>query len=316
MGLISRDAPLVTSVAGERLRDELLAILSVEGAKGHLKLLDGLGLLCRLFPELETTRGVSQPREHFWDVFHHSLETVETSELVTSGRRDDPLLAPVPWDGEIERHFSQEISDGHNRRTILKLAALLHDIAKPQTRAMDEAGRTRFFGHHNLGAAMAEQALLRLRISSRGIKAVCGMIQHHLRPSQMGPEGEFPTDRAIYRYFRDLGEVAIDTLYLSLADYLAARGPDLDIEDWERYAKIIRYVLHSGLREKAPQRLPRLISGHDIMETFGLPPGPRLGRFLEAVREAQAAGEIATREEALAWVRRRLESGEEFEKES
>ena len=117
--------------------------------------------------------------------------------------------------------------------------------------------------------------------------------------SQEGP----PTRRAMYRYFRDTADAAIDTLYLSLADHLAARGPELDLTDWQEHAGIVDHVLARHLQEESLVTPPKLIDGHDLMNIFGLSPGPLIGELLESLREAQAAGEIATREAALDYIR-------------
>ncbi len=87
---------------------------------------------------------------------------------------------------------------------MLKLAALFHDISKPQTKQMDETGRTRFPGHSEAGAEVATQRLSQLRLSSRGIDMVSKMVEHHLRPYNMMQGVELPTRRAIHRYFREL----------------------------------------------------------------------------------------------------------------
>jgi poly(A) polymerase len=196
-------------------------------------------------------------------------------------------------------HFDQEVSDSHTRRTVLKLAALFHDIAKPQTKKRDDTGRIRFLGHPELGASMAASRLAHLRLSSRGIAMVTTLVEQHLRPNHMKQAVALPTPRAIYRYFRDLGDVAIDGLYLSLADYLAAKGPELVYDDWVEHAKIVSHILQVGTQQQTPSRPVRLLTGHDIMRHFGLAPGPQIGSLLEKVDEAQAAGEITTPEEAL-----------------
>jgi len=194
-----------------------------------------------------------------------------------------------------------EVSSGSTRRLLLKLAALLHDIAKPQTKAIDESGRMRFLGHAQEGAAIAVNILERLRFSSKEVKLVEAMVRHHLRPVQMS-HNELPSRRAIYRYFRDTGEAGIDILFLSLADHLAARGPHLNLADWQEHAKMVNYVLAQCFQEENLVVPPKLIDGHDLVNIFSMSPGPRIGEFLEAVRETQAAGEIATREEALSFV--------------
>ena len=309
--LMSEEAHLISSVSGERVRDEFLAILSLDGAKTHLEMLDGLGVLCRIIPELGIAKGVQQPKEHYWDVFNHSVHAVEGVERVFSEDRGDPVSTLVPWPGEMKERFTQEVGDGHTRRTILKLGALLHDIAKPQTKMVDAKGKTRFLGHHTLGASMSSQILHRLRSSNRSVDMVRGMIENHLRPGHMSQGGELPTPRAVYRFFRDVGDVAIDTLYLSLADHLAARGPDLEMEGWKRHTGIIAHILEVGTHEQAPQKMPRLVTGHDLIrefgQAFGLSQGPIIGELLEGVQDAQAGGEVHTREEALAWTRCQLE---------
>ena len=303
--LIARHAHLISATSGERVREEFLAVLSLDRAKDHLETLDQLGLLCCIIPELEIAKGVEQPREHYWDVYGHSIHAVEGAERVVSRRAQDPEASQVPWSGEVEEHFSGDAGDGHTRATMLKLAALLHDIAKPQTKMFDAKGRTRFLGHPTQGASMADDILERMRLSNRGKDMVHGMVENHLRPIQMSQGGELPTPRAVYRYFRDVGEVAIDTLYLSLADHLAARGPDLDMDGWRRHADIVAHILEIGSHQQTPEKMHRLITGHDLMEEFGLAPGALVGSLLEEVNEAQASGAVSTRNEALDWVRGR-----------
>ena len=156
---------------------------------------------------------------------------------------------------------------------------------------------------------MTAQVLGRLRFSGRGIDLVSRMVEHHLRPGQMARDGELPTSRAIYRYYRDLGDTAVDTLYLNLADYLAARGSQLRIHEWADYCRTIDLILQGSTAPHAAQPISRLIDGHNIMSEFSLPPGPRIGLLLEAVHEAQASGEIASIEEALQLVKSRLSAG-------
>ncbi len=127
------------------------------------------------------------------------------------------------------------------------------------------------------------------------------MVKHHLRPGQIS-NFEMPSHRAIYRYFRDTGEAGIAILFLSLADHLATRGPNLDLAEWQRHSKVTEYVLAQYFAEKTPVAPPKLIDGHDLINLFALSPGPGLRELLETVREAQAAGEVTTREEALACI--------------
>lgn len=301
--LMAPDFHLVASLAGERVRNELLAILASENVKEHLRTMDDLGLLCAIIPELQAAKGVSQPKEHYWDVFDHSIETVGAVERVLSpGTRNfgsDALAGLVPWNPEIDEHFAEEVSDGYTRATMLKMGALLHDVAKPQTKMVDPKGKTRFLGHHSIGAEVCRDIAGRLRVSNRGADMLASLVDNHLRPTQMCQGGAMPTHRAIYRYFRDVGDTAIDTLYLSLADHLAARGPTITMDGWKEHIDITEHILNVGTQEQAPEKMPRLITGHDVMRTLGLQPGPLVGRILEEVRGAQASGTVSDADGAL-----------------
>jgi poly(A) polymerase len=307
--LIRENCHLIAGVAGERIREELLRLLSAPHSERFLPYLDKLGLITAIIPELAEAKGVKQPKEHFWDVFDHSIETVIAVDFILHEGvwkyAGDEVLAATPWSEVLARHFSREVSHGSTRRSLLKLAALLHDVAKPQTKAIAEDGRMRFLGHGKLGAEVAVDILERLRFSSKEVKLVEVMVREHLRPGQMSQQG-LPTHRAIYRYFRDTGGAGIDILFLSLADHLASRGPKLELAGYEEHARVVEYVLAQHFEQERVTTPPKLVSGHDIINSFGLKPGPKIGKLLEAVREAQASGEIASREEALAYIREHL----------
>jgi poly(A) polymerase len=144
----------------------------------------------------------------------------------------------------------------------------------------------------------------RLRFSTRETKLITTLINFHMRPTQMGHP---PSKHAIYRYFRDAGDAGIDILYLSLADHLATRGPGLIPEYWKEHCETVRVVLEEHFRKKA-EPPPKLLDGNDLINVFGMKPGPALGKLLEKVREAQAAGELTTRQQALDYVRGRVEA--------
>ena len=307
--LIRLYSQAITEVPGERVREELLRLLILPRAAYHLRYLDNLGLLLALIPELAESKGVEQPTVHFWDVFEHSLQTVAAIEFLIRESdweySNDDMLSTVPWSDVIESHLSQEVSSGSNHKVLLKLGGLFHDIAKPMTKSIDDTGRARFLGHTKQGAAMTVNILERLRFSNREIRLVESLVYHHLRPVQMANE-EFPTQRAIYRYFRDTDDAGIDILFLALADYLASRGPLASMEEWKKHCQLINYILAEHDKQQAKILPVKLIDGHDIMNNFDLSPGPLIGKLLAIVNEAHASDELSTKEEALALVRREL----------
>ncbi len=309
--LIHHYSQTVTEVPGERIREELLRLLALPRASYYLRYLDELGLLLALIPELAEAKGVEQPTVHFWDVFEHSLQTVAAVEFLIREsdweHGNEDTLSTTPWSDAIDRHLSQEVSSGSSRKVLLKLGGLLHDIAKPMTKSIDDTGRARFLGHAKQGASMTATILERLRFSNRETRLVESLVYHHLRPAQMA-NGELPTQRAIFRYFRDAGEAGIDILLLALADYLASRGPLASMEEWRSHCQVVNYILAEHDKQQAKILPVKLIDGDDIMDEFDLPPGPLVGRLLAMVNEAHASGELSTREEALALVQRELSS--------
>jgi poly(A) polymerase len=311
---IHRHAGLVNQVAMERQRDEVLQILRTPRGGPGLRLMDELDLLDHVLPELAVTRGVEQPKEHYWDVFNHSLAAVEALDMILG--EDEPEAEPakslwnalwtrLEWWAGGRAYFSAEFVPNTHRCSLMKLAGLLHDIGKPQTKSFDDTGRMRFFGHANEGAQIAARLMQCLRFSSRETALVRGMIDAHMRPVQMAQQGA-PSRKAVYRFFRDTGEAGIDTLFLSLADHLGTAGPRVDLENWRRHVAVIDYVLRMRLQEQVVVEPPKLVDGDDLMSALGIPPGPRLGELLELVREAQAAGDVATRDDAIALARREL----------
>jgi len=298
--IIKANAYRIEQVVPERIRDEFLTILSTHSSHSQLEILDRLDILCRIIPELSDTKGVEQPKVHYWDVWGHSIHAVETAEMVTSGHHNSAIYSLVPWTEEIEAYFNETVADGHNRRTLLKLTALLHDIAKPQTKSTDSTGRTRFLKHSEEGSEIANHRLTSLRLSRNGIKSVCKMIEEHLRPTNMSHNLDLPTPRAIYRYYRDVDYVAIDTLYLAMADYLAAKGPEIAPDNWAKHAKMIAHILQTGptLRDNNIKST-RLLTGTDIINEFKMQPGPQIREILEYIHESQAEGIIQTKADAL-----------------
>jgi poly(A) polymerase len=302
--LIKKATSLLHRSAGERIREELMRLLDASHYAQTISYLDELGILTAVFPELITAEGVTQPVEHHWDVFNHSLKCVGTVDYVLRAGDwdygDKWVLKAVPWPSFCPRYFSEQVAGGSTRRSLMKLAALLHDVAKPQTKAPDKNGRMRFIGHPEQGAEIVEKIMERLHFSSKETKMVASMVKYHLRPTQMGQP---PTSRAIYRFFRDTGDTGLAVLYLSLADHLATRGPGLIPAGWKEHTDIVRCIIKEHFRRDRIEPPPKLIDGHDLINVFGLKPGPKLGKLLEAVHEAQATGELTNRQQTLDYIR-------------
>ena len=285
--------PALATVSGERVRDELLAMLALPGTARALRRLDALGLLTAIVPEIEPMRATTQPAPHRFRVLEHSLRAVAGADVLLPG-----LRRLRPFGEELAAHMAEELGGGVRRGQILKLAALLHDVSKPETRRVVD-GRVRFFEHDVIGAERARAVGARLKLPARAIGVLERLVRHHLRPMHLAAAGRV-TPRARYRFYRDLREDTRDLLLLVLVDAAAVRGVS-PRSIWRR-AELIRDLLRGWEEQPAGDDAPPLLRGTDVMERFGLAPGPAVGRLLERAREAQALGLVTTRDEALAYL--------------
>jgi poly(A) polymerase len=290
-------------------------MLSLEQSNIAFRLLDDLSLLDVLLPELAFGRGVTQPGEwHYYDVFEHNMHALEAmDELLalpggaTSGALGAELWRAFAWRAaDIRAYLAEQLSEGRPRSSVVKLAALLHDIAKPQTRIVTPDGKAHFYGHADEGAAMVARIMRRERFSASEVRYVSRLVAEHLRPVQLAQVGEVTTQRALYRFYRALGDGVVGVQHLALADASASRGPRMTSEGWSRHVAYMNSLLVRSKEQADILHAPRLLTGNDVMREFGLAEGPRVGELLEALAEAQATGEVVDRQAALEFVRARL----------
>lgn len=302
--LIERDAAMLARAPMERARDEFFKILAQPGVVIQLRYMHRLGLLGSLLPEVAALQGIRQSAPHTFDVFEHTLHCVE--ELVKIQARDYVEIANGELAAELGSHFNQVISGDRMRGPLLRLAALLHDIGKPETLSVDDEGNIHFYEHEMRGAKMAGDILRRLRFSNDEIEIVTRTIEHHLRPPQLARAAKV-SNRAVYRFFRDTGDEGIEICVLSLADSRGKSALSLEPDKDEILRKMLANLLEKYYR--SPETViapPVLLDGRTLMKELGVTPGPRVGQLLEAIREAQADGQVNSREEALALARQIL----------
>lgn len=296
-GAASSAAAGLSRASAERVRDEVLALLAGPVSAVGLRALDRWGALEVLLPERRAMKDTAQSEPHRFDVWEHSLRAVEAADLLLARVRE-----LEPWGDALAQHLGEPLGDSATRREAIKLAALFHDVAKPETLSV-EGGRTRFLGHDALGAGRAVAIAERLRLSGRMTSVLERLVRHHLRPMHLAQSGGV-SRRARFRFFRDLGDDARDLLLLALADAAALRGGS-PLEVWSGPGgTIVRELMAGHAEEAAALAAAPLLDGRDAMEALDLPPGPELGRLLRLLREAQAVGAVTTRAAALAYVRR------------
>jgi tRNA nucleotidyltransferase (CCA-adding enzyme) len=243
---IKKNSALIGTVAAERIQQELTKMLTKAGQPSiGLWLMQRTGLLAQLIPELEAGVGITQPGGfHRYDVFQHSIRTVD--------------------------HVPRE------KGLALRLAALLHDVAKPGCRQPDGAG-VHFYGHDREGGTVARSVLERLRYSRDLADRVALLVRRHMFAY---PE----TEKGLRRLIAKTGREGLyDLIDLRRADILAqGRTPDKAtglLDTFEQAAT-------GELNNNPPFSLRDLaIDGNDLMREFGLKPGPEIGRVLDRLLE-------------------------------
>jgi putative nucleotidyltransferase with HDIG domain len=304
----------LAAVSAERVFAELKLIIDGPDPLRGLGLMGEVGASAVVMPELEALRGVEQSRYHHRDVHGHTLEVLQrTVELCRTyldpeaGRGDRGEFPDGELHGPLVALLSEPLADGLTRAGALRWGALLHDAAKPLTRAVGAGGRVTFLGHDVRGAELARSALSRLRASERLRGHVAGLVRNHLRLGFLVHEPKPLARRTVYEYLCACGSVGVDVTLLSIADRLATRGDRAD-EAIEAHLALARAMLADALHWRA-QGPPRpLLRGDELAGELGIPPGPDLGRLLESLRAAQFAGEVKDRAQALARARAELAS--------
>ena len=291
-------------VSPERIRDELMQLMSFTGTAKALEAMEGIGLLTWLFPALVVTKGFPQNDYHHLDVFSHTLAAI--GELENPGLFEDPRLKPFA--GRIIAHINSAFSTGRLRFSLMKLAMLLHDIGKPDSVSQDENGRIHFIGHEKISAHIAKEYFSALRFSKREMSYMLLLVDGHMRPGQIHLESN-NLHKQVYRYFREFGDAGVDMAIFSLADRLAARGPDVTREMVDAEYGICAELLDTFFnRAQLIARPPKLISGRTLIDELGVQPGPRIGILLDRIEEAQVDGRITDAAGAEAYAKQLIES--------
>jgi poly(A) polymerase len=295
------EAPRLAGVAPERVFAELRRIVGAPDPLAGLALMERTGATAVVLPELHALHGVEQSAYHHLDVGEHTLAVLaevvalERDPAAALGEAHAPALAAL---------LAEPLADQLTRATALRFGALLHDVAKPQTRALTGAGRVTFLGHDAAGAEVARDMLARLHASERLRAHVAALTRHHLRLGFLVHERPL-SRRGEYRYLNATEPVEVDVTLLSVADRLATRGRNAEAAI-AAHLELARELIGPALAWHAGPRPEPLVRGDELAAALGIPRGPRLGALLAELKEARYAGEVATREDAIAHACARL----------
>jgi poly(A) polymerase len=249
---IQTRAARLAIISAERIQAEFAKILICANAPAGLEMLRETGLLDHFAPELAATCGVTQNVHHIHDVWTHTLKTLES----------------MPADSGI----------------IVRLAALLHDVGKPETRGVDEQGTAHFYRHELVGAEIARHFMRRLTFSNSVIARVTFLISMHLR---VGEYDDNWSDAAVRRLLRDAGDHLDDLVLLTIADKAAANMAmeHVDIDAFRAHVRRVQDDL-------AGQRIRSPLTGREIIEVLALEPGPGIGAIKEYLESQIVEGNL------------------------
>lgn len=288
-------AALITEPSPERIRDEFFQILAQRGAGIYIELMDSLGLLSKLLPEMDKLTGFSPGIYHSYDVRTHSIKAAGYVDDVLD---DLPKISPEHA-YLVSNHLESQLEFFVPRKAALRFACLLHDVAKPDTLSQDKDGHIHFYGHDNLGAEKAKETCRRFRLSRDTESLVTSIIKQHMRLFNLSKPGG-PSKNAMYRYCRELRDALPESLILAQADARAT----YDIMPREKFmntekpmAVLLNYYYERFLRTEAKP----LATGQDLIDR-GFQPGPQFREILDEVKERQAEGSLKNREDALRYL--------------
>ncbi|MBP8591261.1 HD domain-containing protein [Candidatus Shapirobacteria bacterium] len=252
---IKKNAALIKKVSGERIREEIFKIIKSDQVEKGFNFLRETGLLEYLFPEFLPAYNLTQKGHHLWDVWRHSLLS---AKFCPSG---DPVV---------------------------RLAALLHDIGKPQVVAEKDGERT-FYNHEVVGARMARQIGQRLRLSNKDLDRLYRLVRWH-----QFSVSEKQTDKALKRFLRRVGlENVEDMLALRTGDRLGSGAKKTSWRTEEFKKRLIEV-------QKQPFSVTDLkINGHDVMKILDIPPGPKVGEVLNEIFAKVEEGKLENNRDVL-----------------
>ncbi|MCL4394713.1 MAG: hypothetical protein M1482_07905, partial [Chloroflexi bacterium] len=290
------DAALMAYASVERARDEFFKILAQHAPGERLRQADDVGILAALLPEINALKNVAPPSPALFDAFEQTLHAFDS--LVEIQSREYSEVADGEFVQELRAHFAQTISSNHSRSTVLRVAALMHGVARAESRIEVSDADVPFEQSAARSSEMADAALRRLRFSNAEVDLVARIVREQQGPLQLA--GEPVTNRAAYRLFRAAGDSGVDACVLALA-LERGRAPRVD-PDRDRALRATNRALleryyRAGQTVISP---PALIDGRTLMRELGIGAGPRVGELLETIREAQVEGDVSSREQALA----------------
>ncbi len=267
---IKDNAKTLDTIARERIHQEIMKMFEGEFLVQTLLEMYDAEFLEIVFPFIKNIKKIPPNTHHHLDLVHHSIETVN--------------------------HI-------RTKKPLLKLAAFYHDIAKPLCWTIEEeTGRHRFIGHDEKGGEIVKEELSNLKFSKKQIEYISKLVKHHIYPSSLMATDA--TIKAMARFIRKIHPDVEDLIELARADRLSARGKAVTDDMVEKNLKNLSDLLgyYESIKETLKE-IPKLLDGKEIMEILNISAGPKLGRIINELKEAQISGTVKTKADAINFIK-------------
>jgi poly(A) polymerase len=268
-------ADRLSIISAERIRDEFIKTVMSSDPRAGITTLVDTGLCEKFLPEIPKLRLEIDEHHHHKDVYEHTLTVVEQS-IALEERLGGPNL-------------------------VARLAALMHDVGKPKTRALIDGGGVSFHHHEVVGARMTKERLKKLRFDHDVVEDVSQLVFLHLRFHGYG-DGAW-TDSAVRRYVRDAGDLLTHLHVLTRADCTTRNRKKAEALA-SHYDGLENRIAQLMEQEELLKIRPDL-DGHAIMKLLGIPAGPKIGKaydfLLELRLEHGPLGEERAEAELRKW---------------
>jgi len=263
----------LNGIAAERIGYEVIRIFSVLNSFPVIKRMNDLDLFLQIFPEAEKIINDS----YLWG---HSLGTYEALECLMR----DSFFTQIEPEFSSYFHYPRKMS-------LVKLAGLFHDVAKPDTFLLKE-GEVHFYGHDVKGARIVHTlGCKRLKLSRQDVGIVKKLVKEHMRLHLLATSNGL-TDRAIRRFFRDLGDDWLGAMMIAWADGFATAGWTQHLE------RMFKRMIELKRTDEAKPNIERMVTGYDLIE-MGFAPGPKFRIILQELYDLQLEGKLMSKEHGL-----------------
>jgi tRNA nucleotidyltransferase/poly(A) polymerase len=305
----------LAQISSERIRDELFRSIDHPRPIRPLRLMDHLGILNRVFPDLENLKGIPIPppgEGDLWDLTQSTIDHLGSLLEVMSAAHDSESTSQLMlgeyayrigrFRGDLNKYLDSQLSVGRSIRQLLIVAALYHKTGNLGS-SFEVEGEFHSDLHDLRGAALVKEMAKTLRLSNLEATWLSKVVRGHAKPLQLSMTNNV-TKREVYRFLRDSEDTAPGILLLSLAIALAV-GVEQDF--WGEHVQAVRSMLNGYFAPGGKLiRRENLVKGDEIVQELGISPGPEIGQILKVIKEAQAVGEIETRDEAMDLARRTM----------